>query len=185
MISELVQALIGVGSLLKQGSPSVIGVKPWCGGMLLAINGDGNCTGTSWMVCSLVWAAQAPRRLKYIVDWMKTAKRGGAFSNLSKTENVISPSIKCTRVSFNCTIFAVVSRLPRPVSRAPRLSVSSKTLMPPSLCFGCCSASIPVCHVIYGLEAAPFILWLPVACCMSPFIHLLHITCWRLPARPT
>ena len=64
MISELVQALIGVGSLLKQGSPSVIGVKPWCGGMLLAINGDGNCTGTSWMVCSLVWAAQAPRRLK-------------------------------------------------------------------------------------------------------------------------
>ena len=96
IIFELLQALIGVGRLLKQGSPSLVGVKPWCGGMLLAINGDGNCTGTSWMVCSLVWAAQAPQRLKYIVDWLKTAKRGGAFSKLSRTENVISPSIQCT-----------------------------------------------------------------------------------------
>ena len=65
-------------------------------------------------------------------------------------------------------------RLPPPVSRAPPIiSVEQNSHISIPL-FGCCSASIAVCHVIYGLEAAPFILWLPVACCL---LHVTLYTC--------
>ena len=117
MIFELLPALIGVGSLLNQRCPSLIGVKPRGGGMRLAITGDGNCTGTSWMMCSLVWAAQVPRRLKYAVDWLKTAKRGGAFSKLSRSERAISPSIQCTY-----KLYYLCCRLSSPASGIPRSS---------------------------------------------------------------
>ena len=54
--------------------------------MRLAINGDGDCTGTFWMVCSLVWVAQAPGRLEHVAHRLEAAKKDGAYSGLSRTE---------------------------------------------------------------------------------------------------
>ena len=52
--------------------------------MRLAINGD--CTGTFWMVWSLVWVAQAPGRLEHVAHRLEAAKKDGTYSGLSRTE---------------------------------------------------------------------------------------------------
>ena len=110
---------------LKQDRRSLMRIELLCGGIRLAVNGDGNCTGTSWMVCWLIWTAQELTGLGRVVGKLEEAKQCNAFSGRTSSEEVISPPI-------HITILDVLSRLPPPAS--PLLLGSTKTLISPPLC---------------------------------------------------
>ena len=53
------------------------------------INDDGNCAGSSWMVCALLWAARDPGRLKDTLETLNAKVTEGAFQGLSSKEKEI------------------------------------------------------------------------------------------------
>lgn len=75
--------------LYEKRKPAIEKVQPWFSGYRIVIDNDGNCYGTSWLVLTLVWAVQCPRRLVYITDRLEAARcRGGAFGGLDDRAQV-------------------------------------------------------------------------------------------------
>ena len=88
------------------------------------INDDGNCAGSSWMVCALLWAAQDPGRLQVMLEALSAKAAEGAFQGLSGEEKVI--------------LYGYRLRLPSTVYHLQSMSVISSPL--------CCWARIEVNH---------------------------------------
>lgn len=85
------QSLENVSGLLESRGPAIQGIGRWFDGYSLAIDPDGNCYGTSWMLIVLLWAVQSPARLDIFVRELEDAGRPcGAFVGLDRTCKVKS-----------------------------------------------------------------------------------------------
>ena len=70
---------------MRSHKPAIRAVNRWFGAISVKIDPDGNCYGTSWLIAVIVWAAQSPYRIQYLIETLEDAGRpGNAFSRLDE-----------------------------------------------------------------------------------------------------
>lgn len=78
----LSQPLRETEKLESSMNPAVTAVRGWFGGVVVKVDPDGNCYGTSWVIAALLWAVQRPERILKVERFFKAAMDAGAFSAL-------------------------------------------------------------------------------------------------------